>query len=63
MCNVVIKGGPDENVYLMKKKMSSCTGVVYFVLRNGCATNVNWQNINKWFNFFESSSIQIGNLK
>jgi hypothetical protein len=52
MCNVVIKGGPDENVYLMKKKMSSCTVcVVYFVLHNGCqnglsATNVNWQNIN-----------------
>jgi hypothetical protein len=47
MCNVVIKGGPDENVYLMKKKMSSCTGVVYFVVHNGLSvTNVNWQNIN-----------------
>jgi hypothetical protein len=39
MCNVVIKGGPDENVYLMKKKMSSCTGVVYFVLHNGLSVD------------------------
>jgi hypothetical protein len=51
MCNVVIKAGPDENVYLMQRKMSSCTDVVYFVVHNGCqnglsVTNVNWQNIN-----------------